>query len=577
MKKNILSIAALLVLATSAIFMLDACKMKNPTEGFHILIKADAVTSPSEFRIKDAKYGISPGFTSPIPVTISGPGAGNIYSSGGNRSISIFQGGINISVRKGTPVSESNPIKFNIEINAPGYLPVVYPVTLYSLNPISETITLVNFNDPPEGAASKTATVSTDPTGKTTTATKITVDTSATKQTTMSITIDSGTQLKDKDGNPVSGSIEAKIMQFTSETPESKYSLPGGSDVTSVKDANGNALPGGTFDLNGFVNIDMSVGGTSVKTFSQPMKVNMGIDGINPKTNAAYKVGDVLETYSRSAGDGEWVKEATVTIINDSSGHLIAPMLISHLSFWSAGFLLAPCGDKFQFKFGIPAKATVNLSAKVSHSDAGGNLINDYQILVHGTNDNNASLIFPVTTALRPIADQNYNFKLTGDLTFNYTGKLCGSVIDVGTIVPEDKMLFNIFLKCSNGNQVILPDLYRVYYIDDADYQRAIVPKKGSNLAHKVDPRDGWYTVSAGDSVQWGESAVEYVNDANPRNTLTLSKSELKVGHKYRFSVYYNDGTKESREDYLTDAVSQTMLDQKILDMVIVLSSCPIK
>ena len=44
----------------------------------------------------------------------------------------------------------------------------------------------------------------------------------------------------------------------------------------------------------------------------------------------------------------------------------------------------------------------------------------------------------------------------------------------------------------------------------------------------------------------------------------------------FNSQVYYNDGNKESREDYITEIVSQEIKDRNALDMVISLSSCPL-
>lgn len=575
MKKSLFPLVAILMMLTSTTIFFNGCKLKNPTEGFKVLIKADAFTAPSEFRVYDAKFGAPPGFSSPIPVTVSGPGADYIYTSGGNRALTIFQGGINLSVRKGTVVTDAIPLQFNIEINAPGYLPVVYPVTLYNLDPVSQTINLVSFDNPPAGSASKTQSVPTDASGKTTAPISIKLDASATKTEELSINIDSGTQLKDKDGNPVNGNIEAKILHFTDETPESMKSFPGGTKVSSIKDVNGNTLPGGTFDPSGWVNINMSVGTTDVKTFSQPIKVNMEINGKNPKTNTDFKEGDLIETFSRSAGNAEWVKEATVTIVKNSiSGKLEAPLLVNHLSDWGAGFLLDDCTSRFSFKVLVTASTVeTNVIMRIYEKQTYQGVTSEF-LVAQGTYPLEAadhSITHTILTNFTPTAGTEYRFKLEGDVEFDYTGIICGSFLNAGEGIPKNKLRCNIFLRCITGNAVILPERYRLYYIDEASYQNTIVPAQGSNPAHKIDPRDG--TVGG---VSWTETQVHYVNDQNPRNTLDIPKVDLQVGHKYRFSVYYNDGTKETREDYLTDVVSTEIINNKALDMVITLSTCPI-
>lgn len=578
MKNRNVNILAILIVSIAAAFGLNGCKFKNPTEGFKVIISADAMTAPSEFRIKDAATGIAPGFTSPIPVAITGPGAGYVYSSGGSKSISIFQGGINISLRKGAVVSQQNPIRFNIEINAPGYLKLVYPVTLYDDEPITETISLISLDAPPAGSLAKTQNFDTDIDGKTTAPILISIDSASNKKQKLNIQIAQGTQMKDANGNVVSGNIEAKVLQFT-PSPETYSSFPGGLNVDLVNDVNGNPLNGGTFAPSGWVNMDFSSGGKSVKTFSQPIIVNMelGEGAINPITKVEFKEGDVLETYSLSEGDGEWVKEGVATVIKNSiNNKLEVPVSVSHLSMWSMGYLIQACNTPFSFKINNPSNNVIRVELDVTafiNFEFGSMEMSEYwkELRVNPG-------VQTIYTDFRPNGFNEYRFRLFDGANFDFTGKLCGNLIDGGNTLNPDLMKFNIFLKCANGNQVILPRNYRVYYIDDADYQRAIVPKKGSNPAHKIDPRDGTFEVSPGDKVSWMQNAVDAVlSTTTPRNTLSLAKSKLKTGSKYRFSIYYNDGIKESREDYLTEVVTDEIKNIGSLDMTILLGSCPIK
>lgn len=60
-------------------------------------------------------------------------------------------------------------------------------------------------------------------------------------------------------------------------------------------------------------------------------------------------------------------------------------------------------------------------------------------------------------------------------------------------------------------------------------------------------------------------------------NKLTLPKNDMVIGKKYRFSVYYNDGQVESREDYVTpEPIIQEVLDAGGQDVNINLTRCPI-
>ncbi len=572
MKKNIFSILALILVLGSGLLVLDGCKLKNPTEGFAISIKADAVTAPSELLIRDAKTG-SPlaSLTSATPVTISGPGAPYVYSSGATKAISIFQGAVSFSLRKGTPVSASNPIKFTIFIDVPGYLPLEYPITLTSLEPIQQEAYLVNFSAPPSGAAANTKTVVTGSDGKTTDTSSIIIPATTNKTEALKIAIDAGTKMLDVTGQPVSGSVEAKVMQFTSGTEESLKSFPGGLEFNELKDTNGNKIPAGGFSPAGWIDINMSIGGKSVRSFDKPLIVSMEIDPnqINKLTNAKYKVGDVIDIYSKTAGENNWVKEGTSIIALNSNSKLEAKMLVKHLSIWGMGVFIPKCGEALSLTVNVPkgySKLGLTIYKRIDLSD--GSFYWDFADNINVFESVSGSGLLSVTSEFVPQINQVYKIEVLQGTPL-YTGPLCGSIVNLGTIGAVDNLTNNILIKCANGISVLLPDNYKVYYVNENDYQNTINPATG----RKIDPRDP--IINGKD---WKEATIinQTINGVII-NTLTLPKKDVVVGEKYRFSVYYNDGKKESREDYVTPApIVQEVLDAGGQDVIIILTTCPI-
>jgi hypothetical protein len=139
----------------------------------------------------------------------------------------------------------------------------------------------------------------------------------------------------------------------------------------------------------------------------------------------------------------------------------------------------------------------------------------------------------------------------------------------LGTIGSEDNLTNNILIKCTNGSGVLLPNNYKVYYVNENDYQNTINPATG----RKIDPRDPEI-----DGKDWKEaSIINQTIEGVIINTLTFPKKDVEVGEKYRFSVYYNDGKNESREDYVTPApIVQEVLDAGGQDVIIILTTCPI-
>jgi hypothetical protein len=572
MKKNIFNIIALIVVFGSGLLAIDGCKLKNPAEGIVVSIKADAVTAPSEILIKDARTGYQPkNITTAIPVTISGPGAPYIYSSGASKTISLFQGAVSFSLRKGTIVSISNPIKFTIHIDLPGYLPLEYPVVLTSLDPISETASVVDFNNPPKGAASKTATIETGADGKTTDTSSIFIPATIGKTESLKIAIEAGTKMLDASGAPVSGNIEAKVIQFTPSTEEAINAFSGGTDFNSIKDVNGNPLAAGGFYPAGWMDMTMSAGGKDVKSFDKALQTTFEInaDLTNPTTKAKYKAGDVMDVYSKSEGSTDWTKEGTATIaLNSTSGKLEATLAVKHLSVWAFGILVPKCGGTLTFSIFIPNRefGDIFYISKIGTYNGKPYTIARGQ-LFRVSGQKNGVGITTITSNVRPEQNTTYQIHSANEGLF-YEGPLCGSIIDLGSPAAPNVLVNQVLIKCINGSSVLLPNQYKVYYIDDDEYNNTINNATG----RKIDPRDGLVN-----GIYWKQTNIANVTqDGKEINTISLRKNKLLIGKKYRFALYYNDGREESRKDYITPAT----ISQEVLDaggqVIIVLGTCPI-
>jgi hypothetical protein len=450
------------------------------------------------------------------------------------------------------------------------------------LDQFSETISLVNFENPPSGSTGKKQDVPADADGKTVNKVEIVVPVAQGKTEAATVEIEAGTQLKDKDGNNVVGTIEAKILHAT-PTDSSIGSFPGGTMLNGTKDGTGGALPGGEVNPTGWVNFEMSAGGKQVKTFSKPVLVSMEIkDGsINPKTGAPYVAGDDLEVYSLSSGENTWVKEGTTKVVkNDSTNKLEAPMSINHLSVWMAGILLPPCGQPLQFTFKNDSSAK-SVSCHIGIFSPGG----DRLYVSTTVSIPPKSTYTKIFTDFTPTQGTKYDLHLTyTDLgksaDFNNVD-LCGTQLPIQNIPAiEGYVQFKVKIVCSNGNQVLLPGGYQIYYIKESEYQSTIVRDPNNpSKDHKIDPADGeqngvsWQTTRV-DAITLTNEAYNLVTFATDHSYFTSSAG----GTIYRFAVYYNDGKKSSREDYVTPTPGYTdeIKGQKVFNATIPLSTCPL-
>ncbi len=337
----------LIVIICLGVFI-QGCKLKNPTEGIYVYAKADAITAPSELLFFDPSTGKPEAAMENVVVNVSGPAASFIYNSGGRKTITINNGIVQISFRKGTLVSEANPLKFNLEINAPGYISFVKSFSLTSLDPIKETMFLVNLNNLPKGSAKTEGNTTTDPTGTTTAPITVTVPTSADKKEVAELTIPTGVSMKDKDGSPVTGTVAIDVLQFAGSGQQALDAF-GNKGGNTIKDINGSTLNETVIAPLGWLNINMTAGGKEVKTFSNPVKGKIGIPAglVNPITGAEYKEGDALSVLSKEDDGTEFKKEGTTTLQKATDGSLFAEINITHLSGWTIAQSFGKCSFNY--------------------------------------------------------------------------------------------------------------------------------------------------------------------------------------------------------------------------------------
>ncbi len=568
MKKIIINVTAIILVLTSTFLSFDSCKLKDPLEGVKLIVKADATTAPSTFRIVDSKTNSQANIPGNLSVRISGQDEAYVFTPGGSKNLGIFQGLLNVSLRRGLVPTQQRPVSFNIEIDAPGYLGVVYPVTLITADPVTETISLVNISTPPTGSSVTGKTIIAGNDGKTSASVEIKVDVANGMQQTATVKLDAGTQLQDKNGNPVSGSVEATVIHFTPGNPQSLNSFPGGLNGNTIVNAGGGKLGSGTFTPGGWTYIEMKAGGAEVKKFDKPIHVVMEIAAniINPVTNMPFKAGDEMNVYSKSEGATDWVLEGTTILTtNNSSGKLEAVISMNHLSTVMAAHLDQACGTPLVLNVENPFGG---LTVKFDILEENG-LFFDTKTQVMSPNLNRIVFNKPLSQNSKYIIScsfMGYEFFRSPLMT------LCNGTNNVAIpagIAPKN-VNFNIFIKCPD-NAIILPQNTIVYFINENTYQNTLVPG-GNGGSHKPEPAD---VDPVSHKLYWNSTTIEEVNiteGGKPArcNRITIDQSFFKPGQSYRFAVYYDtEKGAGSRADIVFPREGEPALTQQSIDALI--------
>jgi len=100
--------------------------------------------------------------------------------------------------------------------------------------------------------------------------------------------------------------------------------------------------------------VNLTAGNQEVKTFENGgihIKTKLDPAMINPKTGVAIKENDVIEMWSKSDGNGDWVLEKMDTI-RKVGADLVLEETVQHLSTWNWDFFTNSCysGAKIVFK-----------------------------------------------------------------------------------------------------------------------------------------------------------------------------------------------------------------------------------
>lgn len=123
-KKTIFLICIFAALLALTFF---ACK-KSPTDGVKLSINTNIIKYSAFVQVRDAAS------TTKIPanatIRISGQDASYVYEISGKRKFTLTNGTIDVGLNPIKAPATGKPVKFNIEVSAPGYLPVSREVVM---------------------------------------------------------------------------------------------------------------------------------------------------------------------------------------------------------------------------------------------------------------------------------------------------------------------------------------------------------------------------------------------------------------------------------------------------------------
>ncbi|MDH0032890.1 MULTISPECIES: hypothetical protein [unclassified Acinetobacter] len=241
----------------------------------------------------------------------------------------------------------ANPVKLRLVASADGYFSSSTDVIYNGSDLTLIRINLVNKAEPPAGVAvAVQKDAKADSTGTLSTALNLTATTTdtASKGASATFTLPSGTVLKDRNGEPLTGDLQVSIGYFSPKTENIGEVFPGGLNPDRVRTAWNSQTSSwdtqaGYFVTAGLLAVDImdSQGRKAhlLENAQGEMTIQAPAGLINPETNQPIKDGDKIPVWSHNEANGLWQKELVGTFKQNATGNFDVTYKVKHLSYWN--------------------------------------------------------------------------------------------------------------------------------------------------------------------------------------------------------------------------------------------------
>lgn len=356
---------------------------KKPINNANVIENTESLKSPILIKFVNAKPTAT-NQPKDFPIVISGQNSGLVLTTSGNKASQATNGTLELALDQSANPSQSNPIKFTLSANAPGFAHTIKNIIV--TNPTEPQVIIINlaeYANMPAGAglANDTKSITN---GTATNELVLTTATNAGMAQKSKITIPAGTSFLDADGKVINANtISANIVHYGTASNESLSAFPGGFYADDVLGADGLPINGGVFFVTaGFLAIDLVAGDKEVKGFTKPVDIEMELDYTlkNPTTGLEVKENETIPLWSLNSQTGQWRNEGIANFVKNSAGKLVAKAQINHLSYWNFDWEWGSCNNGFGGTLTINApqysysefytfEIVLNNGTKINHGD----------------------------------------------------------------------------------------------------------------------------------------------------------------------------------------------------------------
>ena len=437
----------------------------KPFEGVTAIVSNSYIKQRIGVQVLDA----NPKATNPYPanpsITLSGDAVkkGLIYTGDGEPltetpgNAKLVNNAITLAIKPNTSISSASPLKFTIEASAAGFITNSQDVVVRSSDslqyvqvkllkpsalPTGVTIAAAQDNSVVNGTSSSAFTVKV-------TATEPSSGGGTVTQTQAQAVIPAGTIFKDKLGAAINkSSLAINITNFSSNSPDASAAISGGLNNVATS---ASSSPQG-FISAGAVNITASLGGTDVKSFSNPIPVELflGDKVFNPGSKSLLKEGDSVPVWSKDEGSSIWVKEPNVTVVKDPvSGRLKTDVQVTHLSTWMVAFSQPACNQPLTITYTSASKEEKAIFVRAVASEGNQQILQEKTVSVQ----NGDKIVLDLPSGVDYIVRVYEGSNASAPLINSIVVPACSSSISVNNTRTNTNpsLFFDLETVCQNG------------------------------------------------------------------------------------------------------------------------------
>lgn len=331
----------------------------NLNNGLIFNVNAKLLPAPVTISFVNANPGQN-SIPNNIYLDFFGEGAGRLYTPTGGSNLVVVDGMVNIGLDNGPKPSASEPLRFGLNVEAQGYYPSTYYVSLRGLDiPQYVVVYLVEEGNYPSGVSGLREFHQLTSTGFTSSQNLLTPLSNG-KQERVHARIQSGTQVLTSAGALVTGSLQADLLHYDNRSAASLRAISGITESIPATGPNGESLGEVTFYPATYYSLDMKTGAIVGDRFSKPLEITATLnpETFNPATGQYIAVGDELGLWRFDKSTGGWVHKGLATVVKEAN-LLKVVFEQSETGLWMVGQPIGLCqtGATLAIQSGIPENA----------------------------------------------------------------------------------------------------------------------------------------------------------------------------------------------------------------------------